>query len=62
MKRFSAPCGMLAVKARSEDVSRDPRHVFQESAAYLRKEGFKVLEITDLEPFEKDHAMIVVES
>lgn len=62
MKRFSASSGMLAVKARSEDVTREPRDVFQDAAAYLRKEGLKVLEIADLEPFEKDHAMIVVES
>jgi fibrillarin-like pre-rRNA processing protein len=51
---------MLAVKARSEDVTRDPREVFRDAATYLKLEGFKVLEITDLEPFEKDHAMIVV--
>ncbi len=61
MKRFSAPYGMLAVKARSEDVTREPRDVFQDAASYLRKEGFKVLEIVDLEPFERDHAMIVVQ-
>lgn len=61
MKRFSAPYGMLAVKARSEDVTREPRDVFHDAANYLRKEGFKVIEIVDLEPFEKDHAMIVVE-
>ncbi len=60
MNRFSAPYGMLAVKARSEDVTRDPREVFRDAATYLKLEGFKVLEITDLEPFEKDHAMIVV--
>jgi len=61
MKRFSAPYGMLAVKARSEDVTREPRDVFQDAAAFLRQEGFRVVEIVDLEPFEKDHAMIVVQ-
>jgi fibrillarin-like pre-rRNA processing protein len=61
MKRFDAPWGMLAVKARSEDVTRDPGKVFQDSAALLRREGFHVRDSVDLEPFEKDHAMIVVQ-
>jgi len=61
MKRFSSPYGMLTVKARSEDVTREPRDIFHDAANYLSKEGFKVVEIVDLEPFEKDHAMIVVE-
>ncbi|HPD08587.1 MAG TPA: fibrillarin-like rRNA/tRNA 2'-O-methyltransferase [Methanomassiliicoccales archaeon] len=59
MKRFSAPYGMLAVKARSEDVAREPMMIFHEAEVLLRKEGLTVLEIIDLEPFEKDHAMIV---
>lgn len=60
VKRFSAPWGMLAVKSRSEDVTREPREVFQEGASLLRREGLNVREVLDLEPFEKDHAMIVV--
>ncbi len=60
LRRFSAQWGMLAVKSRSEDVTREPRAVFQESADLLRGEGFNVMEIVELEPFEKDHAMIVV--
>lgn len=60
IKRFSAPFGMLAVKARSEDVTRAPERIFQESAAHLMKEGFRVLEVIGLEPYERDHAMIVV--
>jgi fibrillarin-like pre-rRNA processing protein len=61
LKRFPARWGMLAVKARSEDVTREPRDIFRESAELLRKEGLTVREVLELEPFEKDHAMIVVE-
>lgn len=61
MRRFPARWGMLAVKARSEDVTRDPDAIFKEAAELLTKEGLTVREIVDLEPFEKDHAMIVVE-
>jgi fibrillarin-like pre-rRNA processing protein len=61
MKRFSAHWGMLAVKSRSEDVAREPKDVFQESAGLLRREGFRIVEMVGLEPFERDHAMIVIE-
>jgi fibrillarin-like pre-rRNA processing protein len=61
MKRFSARWGMLAVKARSEDVAREPGEVFQESSGLLRREGFRIAEVMRLEPYERDHAMIVVE-
>ena len=61
MKRFPAKWGMLAVKSRSEDMRREPREIFQESAELLIREGLKVREMVELAPFEKDHAMIVVE-
>lgn len=59
MKRFGAEWGMLAVKARSEDVTREPGDIFQDSASLIKREGLKVVEVVDLEPFERDHAMIV---
>ncbi|MDD1771456.1 MAG: fibrillarin-like rRNA/tRNA 2'-O-methyltransferase [Methanomassiliicoccales archaeon] len=61
MRRFPARWGMLAVKARSEDVTKDPEVIFREAAELLTKEGLTVREVVGLEPFEKDHAMIVVE-
>ncbi|TFG55523.1 MAG: fibrillarin-like rRNA/tRNA 2'-O-methyltransferase [Methanomassiliicoccus sp.] len=60
MKRFPAKWGMLAVKSRSEDMRREPREIFQESAELLIRDGLKVIEMVELTPFEKDHAMIVV--
>lgn len=60
MRRFSAPFGMLALKARSEDVTREPSDVFRDAAMLLGREGFEVADLLDLEPYEKDHALLVV--
>jgi fibrillarin-like pre-rRNA processing protein len=58
MKEFGAKHGLLALKARCEDTAREPREVFAEAASFLKKEGMTVIESRELEPFEKDHAMI----
>jgi len=49
---------LLAVKARSEDVARDPDAVFDEVLEALR-EGYEVLETRSLEPFHEDHLAVV---
>lgn len=51
--------GMMVVKARSIDVTRDPEELYTEETEKLRREN-EVLEVVQLEPYEKDHAMIVV--
>ena len=61
MKAFSAPRGMLVVKSRSEDVSREPREVYGMVRKQLSAGGLKVVETVPLDPMEKDHAMMVVE-
>jgi len=48
----------LAIKARSIDTTKSPSEIYKQEANYLRKRGFDVKEIIDLEPYEKDHAMI----
>ena len=53
--------GFLAVKARCIDVSQDPEKIFQDCVTELEGAGFVILDNRNLEPFEKDHAMIVVE-
>ena len=60
VRAFGARSGMLSLKARSEDVTRDPDRIFEEARSQLTREGFQVLDLMDLAPFEKDHAMIVV--
>lgn len=51
--------GLLAVKARSIDVKRKPKCIFNEIRQELEKE-FTVIDFRILEPFQKDHAMIIV--
>lgn len=50
---------LLAVKARSIDVSRKPVEIFKEEAKVLQSRGFKVEEALRLEPFDKDHVLIL---
>ena len=59
MDEFSVPIGMVAVKARSEDVTASPEKVFEEAEARIRERGFRILDARSLEPYEKAHEMIV---
>lgn len=61
MERYCARYGMVSIKARSEDVTADPEDVFRMSEERLRARGCRILETVSLEPYEKAHAMIVVE-
>ncbi len=49
----------LAVKARSIDVTKDPKEIFKEVIHDLKSYGYEIIETVDLEPYEKDHMMIV---
>ena len=49
---------LLVVKSRSIDVVRAPEKIIKEEAGRLLDAGFDVLQIVDLEPYDKDHAMI----
>ncbi|BAA29120.1 fibrillarin-like rRNA/tRNA 2'-O-methyltransferase [Pyrococcus horikoshii] len=51
--------GMIAVKSRSIDVTKEPEQVFREVEREL-SEYFEVIERLNLEPYEKDHALFVV--
>ena len=53
--------GILMVKARSIDVSRDPAEVYKAVGRGLRRAGLHPLVTVPLEPYEKDHAAIVFE-
>jgi fibrillarin-like pre-rRNA processing protein len=52
---------MLAVKAQSIDVTKEPSVVYQQEAKILRNRGFDIKEIVGLEPYDKAHAMIVAQ-
>jgi len=62
MEYFSARYGMIAIKARSEDVTAAPEKIFEKAKERLTERGLKILDVRSLEPFEKAHAMIVVEA
>ena len=60
---FLKPAGwvMLAVKAQSIDVTKVPAAVYKQEAKILKKRGFNVKEIVQLEPYDKAHAMVVAQ-
>lgn len=59
MEMFGARTGMVAIKARSEDVTSAPAAVFRMSEETLKKRGYRILDSRSLEPFEDSHQMIV---
>lgn len=61
MEVFGARYGMVAVKARSEDVAEAPKAVFRRAEERLKERGMRILDARSLEPFEDSHEMIVVE-
>ena len=48
----------LVIKTRSIDVIKTPRHVINEEKEKISR-SMDVLELIDLMPYDKDHAMIV---
>ena len=50
---------LMAIKSRSIDVTKNPKQVYKEEKLKLENSDFEVLDIVDLEPYEKDHAMIL---
>lgn len=51
--------GILMLKARSIDVTRDPEEIFREEESKLKTSGIRVQEKISLEPYEKDHVCFV---
>jgi fibrillarin-like pre-rRNA processing protein len=49
---------LLAIKARSIDVAKDPDTIFHEEMDVLKRRGYLTAEMVRLEPFEKDHCMV----
>jgi fibrillarin-like pre-rRNA processing protein len=59
---FLKPGGfaMIAIKARSIDVTREPKEIYAEELAKVSGK-LKILEKVELDPMEKDHMFIVME-
>lgn len=52
--------GLLAVKARSISTSRDKEQIFEEVREKIREE-FKIVDETELDPYEKEHLLLKTE-
>ncbi len=50
---------MLAVKAQSIDVTKEPSEIYRREVKVLEGRGFKVEDLVHLEPYDKAHAMIL---
>ena len=50
---------LLAIKSRSIDVTRPPEEVYGDEVEGLRRGGFEVLDVVELDPYERDHAMVL---
>ena len=50
--------GLLAVKARSMDVTKQPKIIFKSVKEQLEKE-LQIIDYRELDPFQKDHAMFI---
>jgi len=49
---------LLAIKARSIDVTLEPSEVYRREIETLRNNGFDIVDVVHLDPFDRDHAMI----
>lgn len=52
---------MLAVKAQSIDVTKEPAEVYKGEISTLKARGFRIRQVVPLEPFDKAHVMIVAQ-
>jgi len=52
---------MLAIKARSIDVTKAPSEVYKREIETLRKRDFNIAEVVHLEPYDEAHTMVVAE-
>lgn len=52
---------LLFVKSRSVDVTMDPKRVYKEQIEILKKNDFNIVEVSFLNPFSEDHALIVAQ-
>lgn len=59
---FLKPNGsaLIAIKSRSVDVTMEPIDVFRQEIEILRRRHFAIAQTVRLEPYEKDHALVLV--
>jgi fibrillarin-like pre-rRNA processing protein len=52
---------LLAVKAQSIDVTKEPSEVYRSEIGVLKKRGFGIVEVVPLEPYDKAHVMVLAQ-
>jgi len=60
---FLKPNGwaLLAIKARSVDVTAEPSEIYKKEIETLEKRNFEIKDVVHLEPFDKAHAFLVMQ-
>jgi len=53
---------MLAVKAQSIDVTKEPSEIYRQEVKVLESRSFAIEDVVHLEPYDKAHAMILARS
>ena len=58
---FLKPKGsvIIVIKSRSVDVTMEPTDVFKQEITILEKRNFRLVQAVRLEPYEKDHALVL---
>jgi len=52
---------MLAIKAQSIDVTKEPSEVYRQEIDTLKARGFQIEDVVHLEPYDKAHVMIAAQ-
>jgi fibrillarin-like pre-rRNA processing protein len=50
---------LMAIKARSIDVTKQPEKIFEKEIKTLEENNFEVIETVNLSPYDKDHQMVL---
>jgi fibrillarin-like pre-rRNA processing protein len=50
---------MMAIKARSIDVTKDPKKVTLEEIEKLKRSGYQIVDYRMLDPFEEEHGFVI---
>ncbi|BBD72613.1 fibrillarin [Sulfodiicoccus acidiphilus] len=50
---------LLAIKARSIDVTKEPEEIYKREVEKLSSNGFDVRQVVNLDPYDKDHVMVL---
>ncbi|MEM0085715.1 MAG: fibrillarin-like rRNA/tRNA 2'-O-methyltransferase, partial [Zestosphaera sp.] len=46
-------------KSRSIDVTKEPDEIYKREIDTLTRGGFEIVDVVHLDPFDKDHAMVL---